>query len=59
VSEGQPSQGFNVKWHWHIEIRGSMRAVDHDNASVEFPTGDFPIKSRDTWVDISSGFGDW
>jgi hypothetical protein len=58
VLESQPLQGVNVKWHRHIRIWGFVREVDHDNVSVEFPTGDFPIKARDTWVDISSGFGD-
>jgi hypothetical protein len=29
-----------------IGSRGSVRTVDHDSASADFPTGKFPIKAR-------------
>jgi hypothetical protein len=40
-----------------IGSRGSVRTVDHDSASVDFPTGEFPIRARNTWVNIHRGSG--
>jgi hypothetical protein len=34
-----------------------VRAVDHDSASVDFPTGKFPTRERNTWVNIHRGLG--
>jgi hypothetical protein len=45
--------GANTKWH-----RGSVRAVDHDLVSVDFPTGKIPDKSKESVGEYSSGFGD-
>jgi hypothetical protein len=34
-----------------------VRTVDHDSASVDFPTGRFLIRAGNTWVNSHQGSG--
>jgi hypothetical protein len=40
-----------------IGNRGFVRQVIYDLVSVDFPTGKFPIRARNTWVNIHRGSG--